>query len=238
MGLFCRTIPQKKIQWSSSDSNTIYVSNGQIKIKTCGTATISAKLPDGSTIKKAVSAKHDYAVTTTNATCKSEGRTVKKCKNCGDTITQTIPKTNKHTFGSWVTTKKATATEDGTETRTCKVCGTVETRALKYKSPVNNSSTATASGESTDSSTQSETSTSDASQQNPIEDTSSGELQNKPDNNIDNSDNNSKSPTSPSSLTGSNDGKPSHIWIPIAVAVGIALVAAVVIIFVRQKKRK
>ena len=118
----------KNIQWSSSDSNIIYVSNGQIKIKTCGSVIISAKLPDGKTISKPVSVQHDYEETTKQATCKDAGAIIKKCKICGNTVTETIPKTNQHTYET--TTKEATCKDEGAIIKKCKVCGNTVTETI------------------------------------------------------------------------------------------------------------
>ena len=136
------------IQWSSSDNSKVTVSNGKLTVKSCGSAVITAKLTDGSTAKKTVTFEHSYKTTTTDATCKAEGKVVNTCTVCGDTKTQVIPKTNSHSFGGWSVTKVPTVKENGLETRTCSVCGAAESRAVYYEPPA----TSSAASDSTDSS--------------------------------------------------------------------------------------
>lgn len=118
----------ENVQWSSSNNDIVSVSNGKITVKKCGSAVITAKLPDGSTLTKSVSSQHSYKTTTTPATCKSEGTIVKKCEVCGDTDTQTVPKTNQHSYET--TTTAATCKSEGKIVETCTVCGDTNTKTI------------------------------------------------------------------------------------------------------------
>lgn len=116
------------IKWSSSNNDIVSVSNGKLTVKKCGSAVITAKLPDGKSLTKSVSYQHSYKTTTTPATCKSEGKIVKKCEVCGDTDTQIIPKTNQHSYET--TTTAATCASDGKIVKKCKVCGDTNTQMI------------------------------------------------------------------------------------------------------------
>ncbi len=118
----------KNVQWSSSNNDVVTVSNGKVTVKKCGSAVITAKLPDGSSLTKSVSSQHSYKTTTTAATCKSEGTIVKTCTVCGDKNTQTIPKTNQHSYKT--TTTAATCKSEGKITETCTVCGDTNTKTI------------------------------------------------------------------------------------------------------------
>ena len=49
---------------------------------------------------------HTYTETTVAATCTTDGKTEKKCTNCGDTITSVIKSTG-HKYGEWTISKKS-----------------------------------------------------------------------------------------------------------------------------------
>lgn len=117
------------VKWSSSNTSVATVSNsGKITRVGCGSADIIASLPGGATMKKSVNYNHDFQTTTTPATCKDEGKTVKKCKYCGHTETQVIPKTNDHKYET--TTVPATCKDEGKLIKKCKVCGHSETQVI------------------------------------------------------------------------------------------------------------
>ena len=56
--------------------------------------------------------------------CTTEGTKTGKCSRCGDTVEDSIPKTE-HTLGKWVVSKNATATSAGERSQSCTVCGEV-----------------------------------------------------------------------------------------------------------------
>ena len=66
------------------------------------------------------------------ATCTSEGQSVRECRYCGHEQYKTIPMTS-HSWGKWKTTKEATCTKKGEQVRKCKVCGKKDTRSTDKK---------------------------------------------------------------------------------------------------------
>ena len=73
--------------------------------------------------------EHSYTLTlSVDANCDGEGQKVYSCQ-CGDTYTETFPKTA-HTFGDWYVATRPTMTETGTEARECGTCGHKETKTL------------------------------------------------------------------------------------------------------------
>lgn len=120
----------EKTEWKSSNEKIVTVSNGNLTRLSCGSATITATLPNKTAVKKEVFYDHSYkTVSDIPATCKEEGRTDKKCSVCGDTITEMKPKTNDHTFEVTSTTP-ATCKEEGKIEKKCKVCGLTVTEAI------------------------------------------------------------------------------------------------------------
>lgn len=110
------------IVWKSSNESVVTVSGGHLKRISCGSSTITAVLPNKTTVKKDIFYDHLYTtVSNIPATCKEQGKTEKKCSICGDTITETIPKTNDHSFE--VTTVPATCKDEGKTEKNCKICG-------------------------------------------------------------------------------------------------------------------
>lgn len=74
--------------------------------------------------------EHKYVETITKeANCGEDGEKLFKC-DCGDSYTQKIPATGKHTFGEWIVTTPAQVGVKGEETRTCAVCKKTETRDI------------------------------------------------------------------------------------------------------------
>ncbi len=67
---------------------------------------------------------------TTAATCADDGEKTFTCTVCGETKTEEIPATGKHTFGEWEVVEPATEEEEGEEQRVCTVCGESESRAI------------------------------------------------------------------------------------------------------------
>ena len=63
---------------------------------------------------------------TKKPTCKDEGVKTYTCKDCGETKTESIAKTNDHTYGAWT---KDTADN---HKHTCEICGKTETEAHKW----------------------------------------------------------------------------------------------------------
>ncbi len=68
----------------------------------------------------------DAGVVTKEPTCKDTGIKTYTCKDCGETKTESIAKTNDHKYGDWV---KDTATD---HKHICEVCGKAETAAHKW----------------------------------------------------------------------------------------------------------
>lgn len=72
---------------------------------------------------------HSYEETiTVAATCTQEGRLVKNCTTCGDTVTEVIPAKG-HSWSSWINTVQSTCTKEGTRIRFC-TCGVRETETI------------------------------------------------------------------------------------------------------------
>ncbi len=118
----------KNTKWSSSNDNIVSVSDGKLTVKSCGSAAITATLPNGTSLTKPVSYQHSYETATTEATCKTEGKIVKKCKICGDTDTQVIPKTDQHSYET--ATTEATCKAEGKIVKKCKICGDTDTQVI------------------------------------------------------------------------------------------------------------
>ena len=69
---------------------------------------------------------HIYtSAVTTPATCKDNGVRTYTCSGCGDSYTESIPKTNNHTYTHTVVVP--TCTENGYTRHTCSVCGNTYT---------------------------------------------------------------------------------------------------------------
>ena len=68
----------------------------------------------------------DAGEITKKPTCKDEGVKTYTCKDCGETKTESIAKTNDHTYGAWT---KDTADN---HKHTCEICGKTETEAHKW----------------------------------------------------------------------------------------------------------
>lgn len=62
--------------------------------------------------------------------CKGGSAKTYTCVYCGDTKTETLPKTAAHSFAAPVTVKPATCAEAGVKTRTCTVCGEAVSETL------------------------------------------------------------------------------------------------------------
>ena len=69
---------------------------------------------------------------TETATCKKEGTKTYICKNCGETKTESIPKTE-HQWNDGEITKEATCKEEGSKTYTCSICGDTKTETIPKK---------------------------------------------------------------------------------------------------------
>jgi len=63
-------------------------------------------------------------------TCGSAGQKIMRCA-CGETQTESIPATGKHTYGEWHIDKEATETENGSKSRICSGCKDKETVVIK-----------------------------------------------------------------------------------------------------------
>ncbi len=67
-------------------------------------------------------------------TCGKPGSRVMKC-SCGDTQTQQISATGKHTYGEWITKTPATETSAGLKERICTECGKTESESIPQLAP-------------------------------------------------------------------------------------------------------
>ena len=81
---------------------------------------------------KATGHSWDSGKVTEAATCKKEGTKTYTCKNCGETKTESIPKTE-HQWNDGEITKEATCKEEGSKTYTCSICGDTKTEAIPKK---------------------------------------------------------------------------------------------------------
>ena len=70
--------------------------------------------------------KWDGGKTTTQPTCKDTGIKTYTCSECGGTKTEVLPKTNDHSYGSWIDV------DDNTHKHVCSVCQKEETAAHKW----------------------------------------------------------------------------------------------------------
>ena len=66
---------------------------------------------------------------TTKPSCTTEGEEIRQCKNCQETETKKLEKTD-HDWSEWKTTTKPSCTTEGEETRQCKNCHETESRTL------------------------------------------------------------------------------------------------------------
>lgn len=115
-------------EWSVEKEATFHEDG--VKKGTCTNCgdVITERIP-----KLSESHEHDFSgkeEITKEATCTEEGSKKIYCteEECGEYITQTIPKTA-HTPSDWKLVKEATCKENGLEEKTCTVCGAViETR--------------------------------------------------------------------------------------------------------------
>ena len=86
----------------------------------------------------------DSGSVTTPATCKQPGEKTFTCATCGGTKRETIPVSDKHTYGKW--TKK----DDSDHSHSCSVCEKTETAAHTWNSgTVTKAATCKATGEKT-----------------------------------------------------------------------------------------
>lgn len=81
---------------------------------------------------KATGHSWDSGKVTEAATCKKEGTKTYTCKNCGETKTESIPKTE-HQWDNGKVTKEATCKEEGSKIYTCSICGDAKTEAIPKK---------------------------------------------------------------------------------------------------------
>lgn len=78
-------------------------------------------------------ADHNWKVTSEEkATCEKDGSKTFTCTECGETKTETTPKTG-HKFGFWQTVTQQTVFTNGVQKRICSICGKEETRNVGNK---------------------------------------------------------------------------------------------------------
>ena len=122
------------VNWSSSDSKVATVSSdGIVKAVKCGSATITAVDPIGSSAEEEFTVNHVLEkIPAVDATCTATGLTEgEKCVNCGTiTTAQETVAALGHSYGSWTVTKPATCTVAGSKERTCSRCGNKETQTI------------------------------------------------------------------------------------------------------------
>lgn len=100
--------------------------SGDTYCKDCG------QLISKGAIVKVTGHSWDSGKVTEAATCKKEGTKTYTCKNCGETKTESIPKTE-HQWDNGKVTKEATCKEEGSKTYTCSICGDTKTEAIPKK---------------------------------------------------------------------------------------------------------
>ena len=93
---------------------------------TCGSITsVSPTSGTSDTVYTFYQAPHSYAVDSeTNSTCTTQGKIVKKCSACGDTIEE-LKELADHSWGEW-----SAYDANGTRTRSCGVCGATDTDTM------------------------------------------------------------------------------------------------------------
>ena len=99
---------------------------GDTYCKDCG------QLINNGTIIKATGHSWDDGKVTEKATCKKEGIKTYTCKNCGETKTESIPKTE-HQWNDGEVTKEATCKEEGVKTYTCSICKDTKAEVIPKK---------------------------------------------------------------------------------------------------------
>lgn len=100
--------------------------SGDTYCKDCG------QLISKGAVVKAIGHSWDSGKVTETATCKKEGTKTYTCKNCGETKTESIPKTE-HQWDNGKVTKEATCKEEGSKTYTCSICGDTKTETIPKK---------------------------------------------------------------------------------------------------------
>ena len=133
----------KKIKWSTSNSNVAIVDNGKVIAKNIGDTIITAKAQDGS--GKSTTAKiHVEAKTTSKNSCNHPANQLVKvnprnphgsaehevdilCKKCNKIVKTG---TDSHHLGDWITIKDATCTKDGEKRKVCQ-CGYYESQKIE-----------------------------------------------------------------------------------------------------------
>ena len=100
--------------------------SGDTYCKDCG------QLISKGAVVKAIGHSWDSGKVTETATCKKEGIKTYTCKNCGETKTESIPKTE-HQWDNGKVTKEATCKEEGSKTYTCSICGDTKTETIPKK---------------------------------------------------------------------------------------------------------
>lgn len=254
----------EEVRWSSSNSEIVSVENGRVKVNKCGSAVITATMPDGRSLTKTVSYDHSYNVaSTTEATYKEEGEIVEKCSVCGDTVTTTSPKTNQHTFGNWEAASAPTESGEVTEKRICAVCGLEETRTqyytnwgtssnatdtsgeLGFLTPSGNNSSSTSSGGNSSSASSGNNYSSTPQSDNSSPDSPNGDVsaslssdssfESSPDSEVQSVD-----ASVSSGVTNASDNKNSSGILPLLIAGGLLLASGstVVVILLIQRKNK
>lgn len=91
----------------------------------------NTKLESGTVINK-LGHTWDNGVITKEATETEEGVKTYTCKNCGETKTESIPKTE-HQWNDGEVTKEATCAEEGVKTYTCSICKDTKAEVIPKK---------------------------------------------------------------------------------------------------------
>ena len=100
--------------------------SGDLYCKDCG------QLISKGVVVKATGHSWDSGKVTEVATCKKEGTKTYTCKNCGETKTESIPKTE-HQWNDGEVTKEATCAEEGVKTYTCSICKDTKAEVIPKK---------------------------------------------------------------------------------------------------------
>lgn len=106
----------------------MFPENDCVFVKINGTAKSGAASPIEYTVNffslESSAHTHDYKLTSIKAaSCTETGAKNYVCGECGDTITEIIPKTEHNYSSKWTIDKAATCAEEGSKSHHCTVCG-------------------------------------------------------------------------------------------------------------------
>ncbi|RGF51591.1 leucine-rich repeat domain-containing protein [Eubacterium sp. AF36-5BH] len=79
---------------------------------------------------------HTYVDTVKKSTCISNGYTLHKCSQCGNSYKDSYTEKSGHEYGTWKVVKQPTQKDTGIAERACKVCNKKETKILPKSNAV------------------------------------------------------------------------------------------------------